>query len=128
MNEQDRPVVAAINKKLIDELKIRKDTIESETGRKAKGGITCFSELAALELMSIRQTGDKIFKEILKIKNIPVKKFTENGIEKEFVPYELFKKLLLLSSTLSRKKDQVTLKVEMIKIRGLKKNEVRYFW
>ncbi len=128
MNNQDRPIVAAIHPKLIDELKIRKELIEKETERKAKGGITCFSELAALELKSIRQSGDKIFKEILKIKNVPIQKFTKKGVEMEYVPYEIFKKLCILASSLNRKKDQKQLKLEITKIRGHKKNELKFFW
>jgi hypothetical protein len=124
----DRPVTVAINPRLIEELKIRKETIEKETERKAKGGITCFSELAALELKSIRQSGDKIFKEILKIKKVPVKKIIERGVDREYVPYEIFKKLLILSSALNRKKDQKQIKLEITKIRGIKKNEIKFLW
>ena len=126
MNE--RPVVAAIHQRLIDELKERKDVIENETGRKAKGGITCFSELAALELNSIRKSGDQIFKEILKIRKLPVKKITERGVEREYIPYEVFKKLQILASSLNRKKEQKQIRVEITKIRGLKKNDIKYFW
>lgn len=125
---QDKPIVVAIHPKLVNELKIRKEIIESETERKAKGGITCFSEMAAMELNSIRASGKKIYDEILKLKNIPVKKFTENGVEKDFVPYEIFKKIYIFSSILSRKKDQTPLRIEITKIRGLKKNEFKYFW
>lgn len=128
MNNQERPIVAAIHPKLIDELKIRKEIIEKETERKTKGGITCFSELAALELKSIRLSGEKIYKEILKIKNLPMQKLIKNGIEREYVPYEIFKKLLILASSLNRKKDQKQLKLEITKIRGLKKNEIKYVW
>lgn len=124
----DRPVTVAINPRLIEELKVRKETIENETERKAKGGITCFSELAALELKSIRQSGDKIFKEILKIKKVQIKKIIERGVEREYVPYEIFKKLFIFSSALNRKKDQKQIKLEITKIRGIKKNEIKFLW
>ncbi len=129
MNNNERPIVAAIHPTLINELKIRKEEIEKETGRKAKGGITCFSELAALELRSIRQSGNKIYNEILKIKCIPVKKIIKkNGVETEYVPYEFFKKIYILASALKHKKDEKQIKIEITKIKGLKKNEIKYFW
>ena len=128
IEEDERPVVAAIHPKLIEELKIRKETIEKETGRKAKGGVTCFSEMAALELRSIRYSGDKILTEILKFKDVPIQKLIINGREEEFVSREIFKKVFIFCSVLSRKKDQSPIKVEITKIRGLKKNEIKYFW
>lgn len=126
--EEERPIVAALHPKLIEELKIRKEVIERETGRKAKGGVTCFSEMAALELRAIRQSGERILKEIYRLKEFPIKKIVIDGREEEFVPRELFKKIFIFCSVLSRKKDQNSIKIEMTKIRGLKKNEVKYFW
>ena len=128
MSEEDRPVAVAVSPKLIEELKFRKDSIEGETGRKAKGGITAFSELAALELKSVRMSGEKIFSEILKLKNVPIKKILVNGVEREFVPYEIFKKIYIFSSALSHKKDQTPMRIEVTKLRGLKKNEIKCFW
>jgi len=130
-NIDERPVTVAVHPKLIDELKHRKESIEKETGRKAKGGLTTFSEMAAMELNSIREGGEKIMQEIFKtykIKDLPVKRFSNMGIEEEYVPYEIFKKLYILCSVLSRKKDQTPIRLEVTKIRGLNKNEIIYFW
>lgn len=126
--KSDNAKVVAVHPKLLEELKIRKDMVENETGRKAEGGITAFSEMAALELRSIRNSGSRIMSEILKLKSIPVKKFVINGVEREFVPYELFKRLIIMASVLNRKKDQPSLKIEITKIRGLKKNEIKYLY
>ncbi len=128
MSEEDRPIAVAVSSRLVEELKIRKDTIEKETGRKAKGGITAFSELAALELKAVRMSGDKIVKEILKLKDVPVKKIIDKGVEREFVPYEIFKKIYIFSSALNHKKDQTPMRIEVTKLRGLKKNEIKCFW
>jgi len=102
--------------------------IEDETGRKTKGGLTCFSEMAAHELKCMRLTGEELLKEIIKTNHPPVKKFLVNGVETEFVPYEIFKKLYIFSTALKKKKDHKQIRVEVSKIRGLKKNEISYFW
>lgn len=121
-------ITVRVHPLLVEELKIRKETIERETERKAKGGLTIFSELAALELKGIRHSGSEIMRELLKLKDIPVKKFDDEGVEKDFVPYEIFKTLYRFASVLSRKKDQNSIRMEITKIRGLKKNEVKLFW
>jgi len=124
----DRPIVCAIHPRLVDELKARRDLLLAETGRKTKGGLTCFSEMAAQELWAIRESGNKIMVEILKLKDLPVKKVLENGTEKEYVPYEIYKKLFNYVSELRTKKDKTCLHIEVAKIRGLQKNEIKYFW
>lgn len=123
-----RPIVVAVHPNLVDELKQRRDLMEKETGRKTKGGITCFSEMAAFELMLLRASGENIMREILNLDNIPIHKCFENGIEKEFVPYEIFKKLYIYSSALNKKKDIKQIKVEVSKIKGMKKNEIKYLF
>jgi len=120
--------VVAVHPRLLEELKIRKEIIENEIGRKFEGGITCFSNLASIELWSIRQSGNKILKDILKLEKIPVSKFTVNGSETEFVPYWIFKNLYILLSVLKNKKDNNLIRAEITKLRGLKKNEIKYFW
>ncbi len=127
-NSKVRPITAAIHPRLVNELEIRKNQIESETGRPVEGGKTSFSEMAAMELWSLRQSGKRIMEEILKIKCPEVYKFQINGVETEFVPYWIFKKLFILSSTLSRRKDHNPIRVEIKKIKGLKKNEIKFFW
>ena len=124
----EKPVVIAVHPSLISELKLRKEIFENETGRKTRGGLTCFSEMAANELKMSRMSGDEIMKEILKIKDIPIKKFVEEGVVKEFVSYDIFKKIFILSSALNKRKDQKQLKMEIIKIKGMNKNEVKYLF
>lgn len=121
-----RPIIAAIHPSMVEELKIRKETLEKETGRKTRGGITCFSELAALELRLIRLSGDKILQEMFSLKNPPIKKIIENGIEKEYVSYEVYKKLFLYLSVLSKKKDSQQIILEINKLKGMKKNEILF--
>lgn len=120
--------IVAVHPKLKEELKIRKDMIEKETGKPTKGGITTFSAMAAMELKAIRQSSDQIIREVLKLKEVKANKFIVNGKEEEFIPYEVYKRLLIFLSVISRKKDSSPIKVEITKMRGLKKNEIRYFW
>lgn len=124
---EERPIVIAAHPNLIEEFKIRKKIIEDETSRKNRGGLTVISEMAAMELKMIRMSGDKIYNEILKIKSPIIKQFSEEP-NNCYVPYELYKKLYILSSTLYKKKDQQQINVEISKIKGLKKNEVKCFW
>lgn len=128
MIDRIRPIVAAVHPKLIDELKKRQDAMEKATGRKTRGGMTTFSEQAGYELELIRVHGDKIVREINDMKDVPIKKILINGVEMDFVPYEYYKKLHIFSSILGKKKDQQQLKVEVAKIKGLQKNEVKLFW
>jgi ribosome biogenesis protein Nip4 len=127
-NQRERPIVAAIHPKLVEELKLRQVSMENATDRKTRGGMTTFSEQAAHELELIRLSGDKIVKEIFKVKDIKVTKFLVNGVEMDFIPYETFKKLYIFSSILAKKKDCQQIKVEVAKIKGLQKNEVTMFW
>lgn len=129
--QDSRPVTVAVHPKLIDEIKFRKEFIESKTGRKAKGGLTTFSETAAMELKAIRESGDKIMGHInktFKLKNSFIKRFSSNGINEDYVPFEIFKKIYILCSVLSRKKDQTPIQLEITKIRGLNKNEIICLW
>jgi hypothetical protein len=126
--EKERPIVAAVHPKLIEELKHRQISMEEATGRKTRGGMTTFSEQAGYELESIRTSGQRIMSEIFKLKEVPIKKFIINGIELDFVPYEYYKKLYIFSSVLHKKKDQKQIKVEVQKIKGLQKDEVKIFW
>lgn len=128
MNDEERPIVAAVSPDLIEELKFRQAILEDETGRKTRGGLTTFSKLAARELKAMRCSGEELMFQLIKNKNPPVRKFLVNGAELEFVPYELYKKLYILASALNKKKDQQQIHVEVSKIKGLKKNEVKMFW
>jgi len=128
MFEERDVIVAAVSKDLIEELKFRQAIMETETGRKTRGGLTTFSKLAARELKAMRCSGEELMFELIKNKNPPVKKFNINGSELEFVPYELYKKLYIFASALNKKKDQQQIHVEVSKIKGLKKNEVKMFW
>lgn len=129
-----RPITVAIHPNLKHELEIRKEIIEKELGRKTHGGITCFSEMAALELWALRQSGKKIMSEILKLsKNEEsldkyIHKFKINGVEQPFIPFWIFKKIYIFSSVLNLKKDEKNIKMEVHKIRGLKKNDIKYWW
>lgn len=130
-NTEERPVTVAVHPRLIDELKIRKEYIEKCTGRKTRGGLTTFSETAAMELKSIRESGNKIMEEINKTfrnKDLVIKKITEMGVEREYVPFELFKKMYDLCSVLCRKKDINIIQLELTKMKGLKKNEIIALW
>lgn len=123
-----RPIVVAVHPSLIEELKLRKAAMEEVTLRKTKGGLTNYSEMAAMELRILRQTGDSLFMEICKLKKPPIKKITEFGIEREYVPYEIFKKLYICASALYKKKDKQQFRVEVAKIKGQQKNEIKYIY
>lgn len=128
IEEKDRAVIVAVHPKLENELKIRKQELESVTERPIKGGLTTYSKIAAFELEAIRKSGDEIVEEILKIQDIPVNKFSLDGVETEFVQYEYFKKLFIYLAILNKKKDQHQINVDLTKLKGLKKNDVKIYW
>jgi len=142
-NGQERAIVAAVHPNLIVELKLRRKIVEDLTNRKTKGGLTCLSQMASEELKAIRQSGEEILKEInfLKIKsegyNYKFRRFINEGnevfvsleeVKTEFIPLDFFKRIYILASALHKKKDQKQLKIEVTKVKGLKKNEINYFW
>lgn len=124
----ERPVVVAVHKKLEFELKERKRELESVTGRPVKGGLTTYSEFAAFELETIRKSGDAINAEILKLNSPEVHDVEVDGMNRKMVPYEHFKKLFIFASILNKKKDQKQINVDITKLKGLKKNDVRIFY
>ncbi|MDD4110152.1 MAG: hypothetical protein PHS54_01210 [Clostridia bacterium] len=128
IEERERPVVIAVHPKLEFELKQRKEELESITGRPIKGGLTTYSEFAAFELEGIRKSGDEINQEILKIKDNHIKEIEINGVMMPFVPYEHYKKLFIFASILKKKKDQQQINVDLSKLKGLKKNDVKIYW
>lgn len=128
MIERNRPVTIAVHPKLEYELKKRREELEGVTERPIRGGLTTYSEFAGFELEAIRKSGAQIYKEILKINNPDIFEFEINGVERQFVPYELFKKLFIFASILNKKKDQQQINVDLSKIKGLKKNDVNIFW
>ena len=105
MNNEERPIVVAVHPTLIAELKYRRDTMQEELGRKTKGGLTLFSQLAAKELRSIREKGNEIFKEISHNRKPKVFIMNIDGFNQEVVLYEDFKKLYIYSTILNKKKD-----------------------
>ena len=124
--EDERPVVVAIHPTLKEELDVRKSFFEDYTG-KIRGGLTTVSEMAAIELKSIRKSGDEI-KEIIKVNTPKIFTFDTHGEIQEFVSYEDYKKLFILMSILNKKKDQQQIQVDLTKLKGLKKNEAKFFW
>lgn len=126
--ERSRPVTIAVHSKLEYELKKRREELESITSRPIRGGLTTYSEFAAFELEAIRKSGYKINKEILKIKTPGIFEFEINGVNRQFVTYEHFKKLFIFASILSKKKDQKQINVDLSKIKGLKKNDCKIYW
>jgi hypothetical protein len=128
MINQERPIVAAIHPSLARELKLRKDIIEKETNRPTKGGLTIFSQLAAEELKAMRESSTNLIKEIYKSSEIQVYKIEVEGTIREFVEYTSFKKLQIYCTALYKKKDNNQIRLEIQKIKGLKKNEVRFLW
>jgi hypothetical protein len=128
IEERERPVVVAVHPKLEFELKKRKEELEDITGKPIKGGLTTYSEFAAFELEGIRKSGDEINEEILKIRNVQIKEFEIKGIIYQFVPYEHYKKLFIFASILKKKKDQKQINVDLSKLKGLKKNDVKIYW
>jgi len=128
MIERTRPVTIAVHPKLEFELKKRREELENVTERPIRGGLTTYSEFAAFELEAIRRSGKQINKEILKIKTPDVFEFEVKGVDRQFVPYEHFKKLFIFASILNKKKDQQQINVDLSKIKGLKKNDVNIYW
>jgi len=123
--KDDKPVTIAVNTKLQDELKIRQKEILQETGRRMRGGITSISEVAALELSLIRQSGYMISKHIEKeFRNIQF--IQKEGID--YVPFFLYKKLYILMSILNKKKDENQIILQIFKPRGSKKNVHKVLW
>lgn len=123
-----RPVTVAVHPKLEFELKERRKELESITNRPIRGGLTTYSEFAAFELEGIRKSGDQVSKEILKTKDPEIFEFEINGIRRQFVAYEHFKKLFIFTSILNKKKDRQQIKIDLSKLKGLKKNDVEIYW
>lgn len=128
IDNNDRPVTIAVHKKLEIELKHRKKELEDVTGRPVKGGLTTYSEFAAFELEGIRKSGSQILQEVLKLQNPEIFNFEVNGVERQFVSYEHFKKLFIFASILNKKKDQQQINVDLSKLKGLKKNDAKIYW
>lgn len=128
MIERIKPVTIAVHPKLEYELKERRKELEDVTSRPIKGGLTTYSEFAAFELEAIRESGDKINKEVLKVKTPQIFDFDIRGIRRQFVSYEVFKKLFIFASVLNKKKDQRQINVDLSKIKGLKKNDCKIYW
>jgi hypothetical protein len=127
MINEERPIAAAIHPNLARELRIRKEMLEKETQRPTKGGLTIFSKLAAEELRLIRESQLLISKE-LNTKDIKVYEFEVLGQLKRFVLEDDFKKLSFFCSVLNKKKDNHQIRLEIQKIKGLKKNEIKFLW
>lgn len=125
INNEPRPVVIACHQALQDELKIRQEEMFKETKRKTKGGITTFSKIAAWELSLIRQSGNEIKAEIDSINSEKEIKVIDG---QEFVPFHLYKKLLILTSILNKRKDTNQIILDIQKPRGSKKNEINFGW
>jgi len=126
--DRERPVTIAVHPKLENELKERRKELESVTNRPIRGGLTTYSEFAAFELEGIRKTGDEINKEISKLDKPNIFEFEINGVKRQFVTYEHFKKLFIFASVLKKKKDQQQINVDLSKLKGLKKNDVKIYW
>lgn len=128
MIERTRPIIAAVHPNLINELKIRQEQLQEETGRPTKGGLTIFSQIAAEELRSMRLSGDALCKEIKTLSKINPVEMNIEGDKRMFVPFERYKELFIYASALNKKKDQNQIRLEIQKIKGLKKNEVKFLW
>lgn len=125
---------------MVEELEVRSKAINGEDNgydiqlpnnvceRKIAGGANTISQLAAYELKLIRMSGDEIMNEICRFNKPPIKEIIEAGVSTKYVPYEIFKKVLIMSSTLRRKKDQSQIKLEVIKVKGMQKNAIRFLW
>lgn len=128
MTEKTRPIVAAVHPNLINELKIRQKQLQEETGRPTKGGLIIFSQIAAEELRCMRLSTAYIYNQIKNISELkPIEINSEDGI-KMFVPFEKYKKLLVFVSAINKKKDNNQIRLEIQKIKGLKKNEIKFPW
>lgn len=128
MIENTRPFLTAqVHVNLINELKIRKQQIQDETTRPFSGGLPWVSQLAAEELRYMRMSGEELNKILndLKIKIIQIE---QQGEVRSFVSYEDFKKFFRVVTALNKKKDQNQIKLEIQKIKGLKKNEIKFLW
>lgn len=125
---------------MVEELEIRSKAINGEDNGydiklpqnvsegKIVGGANTISQLAAYELKLIRMSGDEIIDELCRFNKPQIKEIIEGGISTKYVPYDIFKKVLIMSSTLRRKKDQHQIKLEVIKTKGMHKNAIRFLW
>lgn len=110
---------------MAEELQIRKEELEKNTGYKIQGGIPVISHIAALELRRVRSAGDKILADIA-IHNKSVKKYTFEN--EQYVKVDDWNKLLGYLKSLSKKKDTSQINLEIHKIKGIKKNEIINIW
>jgi hypothetical protein len=128
MIEGTRPFLTAqVHINLINELKVRKQQIIDETDRPISGGLPLVSQLAAEELRYMRMSGEEL-NNLLKSLDVNIIQIEQFGEKRSFVCYEDFKKFFRIATALNKKKDQNQIRLEIQKIKGLKKNEVKFLW
>jgi hypothetical protein len=128
MIDEERAVVIAVHPKMEYELKRRKEELEKITGKPIRGGLTTYSKFAAFELETIRKSGEEINREILKVGAPEIYEFDVEQEKRQFIAYEIFKKLFILTSILNKKKDHRQINVDLTKIKGLKKNDAKIYY
>jgi hypothetical protein len=128
MIDEERAVVIAVHPKMEYELKKRKEELEKITGKPIRGGLTTYSKFAAFELETIRKSGEEINREILKVGAPEIYEFDVEQEKRQFIAYEIFKKLFILTSILNKKKDHRQINVDLTKIKGLKKNDAKIYY
>ena len=128
MIDKVRPIVVAVHPNLINELKTRQEQLQKETGRPTKGGLTIFSQIAAEELKCMRLSTEYLQNQIENISRFKPIEIMQGNEIKMFVPFDIYKNLLLFSSALYKKTDTKQIRLEIQKIKGLKKNEIRFPW
>lgn len=80
-NIDTRPIRIRVHPLLVEELEIRKQNIEEETGHKLDGGVPTISYLAAVELKKIREVKNKgMDKKNIKVTLQRIKGTNKNGI------------------------------------------------
>jgi uncharacterized protein HemY len=125
MNGTTIPIKIRVHPMMAEELQVRKEELEKITGYKLQGGLPVISHIAALELKRVRSTGQKILEQINTHKK-ETRIFTFNN--EQYVKLEDWNKLLTYLKSLSKKKDTEQIKLEIHKIKGIKKNEIVNIW
>jgi hypothetical protein len=131
-DEHRNAVVLAIHPILANELKIMKFEMEKLGGLPTEGGFTSYSEIIGRQIRLMREKKENkdlmqyISDSEISIKN-PIMHNSEKGVI-PCIPLEVFKKVFISLIALNKMKDEQQVRFELTKIKGIKKNEIKFLY
>lgn len=133
-DENRRAVILAVHPLLANELRMLKHIMEKENNfLPPEGGYTTYSKILGEQIRQIR-LGNKdpeLRRMIFESKNYLKEPLMYKNFEDQIIPcipLGLFKKLYLMLLTLNSKKDQQKIRLEISKMKGIQKNDVKFIY